>query len=250
MPENTFLSHSHFSLSYNRITEYNPLLSSGFIVMVRPSRIARTARRAHQRQQETLRKQGLPTCEGCNVCSETEVREIKTTRISSSPASQQDTKLLPRKVRSRNLKNKVFKGDVFIADRYVVLAGAANESICGAEEGRFVYWSDASLRDDFCCGIGVAYRILTPAWTEISWGIRGDIGTPVLEAYAISKALEIAWEHCRTMEVERRPSCVCVYSDCKGALEHFSKFRKTVAGLKTFLHGEELIGPGVLAADG
>lgn len=56
-------------------------------------------------------------------------------------------------------------------------------------------------------------------------GCSKSIKSHVLEAYAISKALEIAWERCYDMEMEQSLSSVCIYSDCLGALDYFSKFR-------------------------
>jgi hypothetical protein len=71
----------------------------------------------------------------------------------------------------------------------------------------------------------------------------------VPEIYAFAKALEIAWERCRNMEEEQRLSNVCIYSDCSGALDHFARFRQSLAELKRPPHGEALVGPGIIAAE-
>jgi ribonuclease HI len=205
--------------------------------MVGPSKIARKARRAHEQQQEKLRKQNLPSCEGCDLCSATKAREIDNVMRES----------LRSKIR-QDLKDKLFKGDVVIAPRHVARAEAANEVDFGAEQDRSVYWTDASRLRNSRCGIGVAYCSSTETWVKLSWHVRGPLKTHVLEVYAISKALEIAWERCRNVEAEKRPSSVRIYSDCPAALEYFSQLGKTLVELKRFPHGEELVGPGIIAA--
>lgn len=117
------------------------------------------------------------------------------------------------------------------------------------EQDRLVFWTDGSRFDDCRCGIGVVYRTSTFSWTKLSWSAPKSIKSHVLEAYAISKALEIAWERCHDMEMEQRPSSVCIYSDCPGALDYFLKFRQTLAGLKELPYGEVLVGPGIIAAE-
>jgi hypothetical protein len=49
--------------------------------------------------------------------------------------------------------------------------------------------------------------------------------------------------------MEQKPSSVCIYSDCPGALEYFSRLRQTLTGLKELPGGEELVGPGIIAAE-
>lgn len=67
--------------------------------------------------------------------------------------------------------------------------------------------------------------------------------------YAIAKALGVAWERYRNVEVEQTPSSIRIYSDCPGALESFLRFRHTLDKLRRFPNGEELVGPGILAAE-
>ena len=117
------------------------------------------------------------------------------------------------------------------------------------EQDRWVFWTDGSRFDDCRCGIGVVYRSSTLSWAELCWSAPRSIKAHVLEVYAISKALEIAWERCRDVEMEQRPSSVCIYSDCSVALKHFSRFRQTLTGLKELPYGEVLVGPGINAAE-
>ena len=117
------------------------------------------------------------------------------------------------------------------------------------EQDRLVFWTDGSRFGDCRCGIGVVYRTSTFSWTELSWSAPKSLKSHVLEVYAIAKALEIAWECCHDMEMEQRPSSVCIYSDCLGALEYFSNFRQTLTGLKELPYGEVLVGPGIIAAE-
>jgi len=117
------------------------------------------------------------------------------------------------------------------------------------EQDRLVLWTDGSRFDDCSCGIGLAYRSSTVAWTILSWSAPKSIKTHVLEVYAISKGLEIAWERFQDMGMEQKPSSVCIYSDCPGALEYFSRLRQTLTGLKELPYGEELVGPGIIAAE-
>jgi ribonuclease HI len=219
--------------------------------MVRPSRFARKARRAHERQQEEFRKQNLPSCEGCDLCSATKAREIeKAIRDSHVPFSQrQEHKQSPHSKLRQYLKKNLFEADIVITPKQIALTEVANEVDLGAEQDRSVYWTDGSRLKDSCCGIGVAYRSSTETWAELSWSVRGSIKTHVLEIYAIAKALEIARERCRNVEAEQRPSSVCIYSDCSGALEYFLQIGQTLAGLRRLPCGEELVGPGILAAE-
>ena len=219
--------------------------------MVRPSRLARKAQRAHERQQENLRKQNLPSCEGCDLCSATKAREIKKAiRDSYLPFSQrQENRQSPRSKLRQYLKKDLFEGDIVITPEHIVLAEVANGVDFGAEQDRLVYWTDGSRLKDSYCGIGVSYRSSTETWAELSWSVRGSIKTHALEIYAIAKALELAGERCRNVEAEQRPSSICIYSDCSGALEYFLQFGQTLAGLRRLPHGEELVGPGILAAE-
>jgi ribonuclease HI len=98
-------------------------------------------------------------------------------------------------------------------------------------------------------GIGVVYRSSTLSWVKLCWSAPGSRKAHVLEVYAISKALEIAWKRCRDVEMEQRPNSICIYSDCSGALEYFSRFRQTLSGLKELPYGEVLVGPGIITAE-
>ena len=102
---------------------------------------------------------------------------------------------------------------------------------------------------DFSCGIGIAYLSSPETWAELSWSIRASTDVYVLEICAIAKALEIARERVRHAEAEQRPSSVCIYSDCSGALIYFLQFGPSLAGLRKFPYGEELVGPGIHAAE-
>ena len=72
----------------------------------------------------------------------------------------------------------------------------------------------------------------------------------MLEVYAIAKAIEIAWERCRNLDAEQRPSNIVIYCDCPAALEFFARFRLTLSELERLAHGEELVGPGIIASEG
>lgn len=218
-------------------------------VMVRPSHIARKARRAHQRQQEDLRKRNLPLCQGCDLCSAVKSREIwKANRDSDIPCSQRQEPKQSRRSRIRQgLKNIVFEGAVVIRPRLDALAEAANEVRFGAELSRLVYWTDGSRMKN-SCGIGISHYTVTETWIELSWRVRRTTETIILEAYAIAKALEIALVHYRTMEAEQRPIKVHIYSDCSGALGYFARFRQNLTELWELPYGEELVGPGIVAA--
>ncbi|KUJ18931.1 uncharacterized protein LY89DRAFT_507998 [Mollisia scopiformis] len=226
--------------------------------MVRPSLISRKARRAHTRHQEDLRQQGLPPCKGCHLCSLADIHEIKKKareRDSDAPFTpqqqQRENKPCSRSTIRKNLRNKLFQGAVVVPPRHVAHTEAMSEG--DVEPGRLVFWTDGSRADDGSCGIGVAYRSSPEAaWTERSWSAPRSTQTHVLEVYAISKALEMAWDRCRDdmgMEQRPRPSSVCIYSDCAGALEYFTRFRHTLTGLKELPYGEELVGPGIIAAE-
>jgi ribonuclease HI len=113
---------------------------------------------------------------------------------------------------------------------------------------RLVYWTDGSRLKD-SCGIGISYCFSTETWIELSWRVRRTTKTHILEIYAIAKALEIALVHYRNVKAKQRPSKVCIYSDCPGALEYFDRFRRTLIGLQRIPNGEELVGPGIIAAN-
>lgn len=219
--------------------------------MVRPSRLARKDRREHERQQENLRKQQLPTCNGCNLCSAKNTREIKrTTRDSDVPLSQQHVnRQSPRSKLRQFLKRDMLQGNILIATPHVTVAGRADDLGFGAEKERLVYWTDASKREDLRCGIGVVHQSSTELWDGLSWSVRASTDTHVLEIYAIAKALELAGERCRAVEAEQRPSSVCMYSDCSSALDFFLQPWQSLARLRAIPYGEELVGPGLLAVE-
>ncbi|KAG7007778.1 ribonuclease H1 [Physcia stellaris] len=219
--------------------------------MVRPSRLARTARRAHERQQVTARKERLKSGEDGDVFSATDTQEIEEAmRDSHVPCSQRPVrKQSPRSKLRRFLKRNIFQGDILIVPYHVDVARLVDDSNLAVEQKRSVYWTDASEVMNLGCGIGVVYRSPTAPWAELSWSVQASRKTSALEIYAIAKALEIARERCCTMELEQRPNSVCVYSDCFGALEYFLRFGKTLAALRSIPYGEELVGPGLLAAE-
>ncbi|KAL8680227.1 MAG: hypothetical protein Q9186_003585 [Xanthomendoza sp. 1 TL-2023] len=218
--------------------------------MVRPSRLARKARREHERQQEILRKQELPICKGCDLCSATESRGIKKAlRESDEPSSQLQAHHQSRRNKLRRyLKRNLFEAEILIAPKHISIVEMANDLDFGADQDRSVYWTDASKRDSGC-GIGVAYLSSAGAWAHLSWSVRASTDTYALEIYAIAKALEIARERCRNVEAEQRPSSVCVYSDCSDALRYFLQFGPSLGGLGRILYGKELVGPGLHAAE-
>lgn len=219
--------------------------------MVRPSQIARKARRTHQRQQESFQKQNLPICQGCHLCSATKDREDrKAIRNSGPPDTQQEEykQSLRSKIR-QGLKHILFKGTVTISPRRIALTEAANKVGSSTDQSQSVYWTDGS-RLKSSCGIGIAYCSSIGTWSELSWGVRRSVETYMLEIYAIAKALEISWKiHC-DLEVEQRPTTIRIYSDCVGALEYFARFRQSLAELHRLPHGEELVGPGIIAVEG
>ncbi|KAI4279112.1 MAG: hypothetical protein LQ337_000535 [Flavoplaca oasis] len=220
--------------------------------MVRSSRLARKARREHERQQESLRKQHLPICEGCHLCFAINSRRIKKATGESRVLSNQPLAHQQRRRKLRlYLKRNLFEADILIVPRRDPHVHMANDLGFGAEQDRSVYWTDASKlqEKDSCCGIGVAYLSSAETWAELSWSIRPSTDTYVLEICAIAKALEIARERCRYMKAEQRPSSVCIYSDCSDALKYFQQLGPTLAGLGRFPYGEELVGPGLLAAE-
>jgi hypothetical protein len=60
------------------------------VTMIQPSRILRTAQRAHKGQQENLWKQGLLRCKDCHLCFLADDHEIKKAkRGSDAPFTQQ-----------------------------------------------------------------------------------------------------------------------------------------------------------------
>jgi ribonuclease HI len=218
--------------------------------MVRPSRIARKARRAHERQQGHLWKQNLPICQGCDLCSATKSREVqKAIRDSNIPYGQRQEHKQSRRSRVRqSLKNKVFEGAVVIRSKIDALAEGADEVGFCAEPGRLVYWTDGSRLKN-SCGVGISYCSSTETWIELSWRVRKTTKTHILEIYAIAKALEIALVHYRNVEAKRRSSKVYIYSDCLGALEYFARSQQTLTELQKLPYGEELVGPGIIAAN-
>lgn len=226
-------------------------VSLGSTAMVRPSQLARKARRAHERQQATVRKQRLTSGEDGDFGSATNAKEIeKAVRDSHVPCSQRPVhRQSPRSKLRQFLKRNLFQGDILIVPYHVNVARLVDDSSLNVEQNRSVYWTDASLLRNLSGGIGVVYRSATEPWAELSWSVRASTNTYALEIYAIAKALEIARERCCIMELEQRPNSVCVYSDCFDALKYFLRFGKTLMGLRSIPYGKELVGPGLLAAE-
>lgn len=221
--------------------------------MARPSRLARKVRRAHERRQVDLRKQKSNVCECCDICPVTEVREIeKAIGESLVPPSQPQAHQRSRRSELRQfLKRNRFEADILVTLGHVQHARLASDLESRADQGRSVYWTDASRlgTEDYGCGIGVTYRFSTEKWAELSWSVRASIDVFVLEIYAIAKALEIARERCRNVEAEHRPGSVCVYSDCEDALRYFLQFERSLSRLGEIPYGGELVGPGLQAAE-
>jgi hypothetical protein len=160
------------------------------------------------------------------------------------PAPKQQS--LRSKIR-QDLKNILFTGIVNIFEpKQAALAVAAEESSASAD--RLIYWTDASGFDT-TCGIGIACYSSRETWTQFSWRIRKLAPTGILEAYAITKALEAALDQCRDQNGEQVPRSVVIYSDNLETLRLFDQFRMTLVKLrKQIPNGETLIGPGILAA--
>ncbi len=173
-------------------------------------------------------------------------------RESHTPSSKPQAHQQSRRSKLRQyLKRNLFEADIFITPRHDPHIQMVNDLGFSAEQDRSVYWTDASRLWDrnFTCGIGVAYLSSAERWAELSWSIRASTNMYVLEICAIAKALEIAWERCRNVEAERRPSSVCIYSDCSDALKYSQRLGPSLAGLGRFPYGEELVGPGLHAAE-
>ena len=89
--------------------------------MVRPSRIARKARREHERQQALLQKHNLPLCQGCESCTAIEAR-------AKQNLSRVGGQKRPQSERSRvrqGLKRTLFEGVIIMHHREIALAEAA-----------------------------------------------------------------------------------------------------------------------------
>ncbi|KAH6703201.1 ribonuclease H-like domain-containing protein [Leptodontidium sp. MPI-SDFR-AT-0119] len=211
--------------------------------MVRPSRIARKARREHERQQALLQKHNLPLCQGCESCTATEARAKQKL---SRGGGQERTQSERSRIR-QGLKITLFEGVIIIHPREIALTEAALEGLNLTEHSKAVYWADGSRLKNGSCGIGVVYSATKSSWTELSYRVRGSANANVLEVYAISKALEIAWKEARDMEIEQRPSDVCIYSDSQNALHYFQGFQHSLNGIKRLPDGERLVGPSIMA---
>lgn len=211
--------------------------------MVRPSRIARKARREHERQQALLQKHNLPLCQGCESCTAIEAR-------AKQNLSRVGGQKRPQSERSRvrqGLKRTLFEGVIIMHHREIALAEAALEGLNLTGHSKAVYWTDGSRLENGSCGIGVVFSAPKSSWTELSYRVRGSAKTTVLEVYAIAKALEIAWKQVRDVERDQRPSGVCIYSDSQNALDCFRGFQHSLSGIKRIPDGERLVGPGIMA---
>ncbi|TGO66440.1 hypothetical protein BOTNAR_0061g00420 [Botryotinia narcissicola] len=229
--------------------------------MVRPSRIARKACREHERQQviskNKQKAQGarqLPRECGTNkqTSRDTHVVGCGQSTIGSlvvpKPISGIRIGSLRRKTK-RDLKNKLFKGVVVIEPSETALGSAAKEVDSYSNEDRLVLWTDGPGNETSDCGICIAYRSSKYVWDDISWRIRGQISTYLLEMYAIVRALEIGWDMCRNQGVERKPSKIVIYSDCSDALRRFYQFRNSLKRLEKLPNAEQLIVPGIIASE-
>lgn len=225
--------------------------------MVRPSRIARKARREHERQQGVLKNkhkvQGArQLCTNKQTSLDTHVVGCGQSTIGSlvAPKPIRGIRIgsLRRKTK-RDLKNKLFKGVVVIEPSETALVSAAKEVNSYLNEDRLVLWTDGSGNETSDCGIGIAYRSSKYVWDDLSWRIRGQISTYLLEIYAIVRALEIGWDMCRNQGAERKPSKLVIYSDCSDALRRFDQFRNSLKRLENLPNAEQLIVPGIIASE-
>lgn len=145
-------------------------------------------------------------------------------------------------------RDRSFKGVVSI--RKHEARSVANQEVgLYPDQSRMACWSDGSQRVGGGCGVGVAYCSSTGIWTERSWDLRESTDSSDLEVYAIAKALEIAWETCRKIVAEHRPSNVFICSDCLGALEYFNRFPWTMDSRRKLPFEDCLIRPGIVAAE-
>ncbi|KAK6614092.1 hypothetical protein H4I96_00413 [Botrytis cinerea] len=229
--------------------------------MVRPSQIARRARREHERQQGILQDRGgaqgaRQSSRDCGTNKQTLLdthvvgygQSTIGSLVAPKPIHGMRTGSLRRKTK-RDLKNKLFKGVVVIEPRETALASAAKEVDSYLNEDRLVLWTDGSGNESPDCGIGIAYHSSKYVWDDLSWRIRGQISTYLLEMYAIVRALEIGWDKCRNQGAERKPSKIVIYSDCPGALRLFDQFRNSLRRLEKLPNAEKLIVPGIIASE-
>ncbi|KAF7894348.1 uncharacterized protein EAF01_009799 [Botrytis porri] len=229
--------------------------------MVSPSRIARKARREHERQQGILKNKhkaqsARQLSRDCGANKKTSLdthvvgcgQSTIVSLVAPKPIYGMRTGSLRRKTK-RDLKNKLFKGVVLVEPRETALARAASEVDSYLNEDRLVLWTDGSGSDFSDCGIGIAYHSSKYVWDDLSWRIRGQISTYLLEMYAIVRALEIGWDMCRNQGAERKPSKIVIYSDCSGALGIFNEFRNSPKRLKKLPNAEQLIVPGIIASE-
>ncbi|KAF7949612.1 uncharacterized protein EAE97_003121 [Botrytis byssoidea] len=229
---------------------------------LRPSRIARKARREHERQQGILKNKheargARQLSRDCGINEQTSLD----THVVGCGQSTISSLVAPKPIRDhmrkgflqpetkRDLEDKFFKGVVIIEPRETALANAAKEFESYSNEDRLVLWTDASRNELSDRGIGIAYHSSKYVWDELSWRIRGQISTHLLEVYAIVRALEIAWDMCRNQGAERMPSKILIYSDCYGALRLFDQFRNSLKVLEKLTYAEQMIVPGIIASE-
>lgn len=212
------------------------------MIMVRPSQVARKARRLHERQQNDFRARSLPTCPGCALCLSTKVREAFKVPAKQSLRSQIRQTL--------KTKNCTFKGNIDILPKDVAYSVASRYINYDSTKRRLAYWTDASCYSLAQCGIGIAYCSSPVTWTQRSWRIRKYAPTYILEAFAISKALEFAWECCHNIgDKGQYPSEVVIWSDCIRALYFFARLRVNLDRLNMIEEGEQWLGPGIIASE-
>ncbi|CCD45814.1 hypothetical protein BofuT4_P048320.1 [Botrytis cinerea T4] len=138
--------------------------------MVRPSQIARRARREHERQQGILQDRGgaqgaRQSSRDCGANKQTLLdthvvgygQSTIGSLVAPKPIHGMRTGSLRRKTK-RDLKNKLFKGVVVIEPRETALASAAKEVDSYLNEDRLVLWTDGSGNESSDCGIGIAYH--------------------------------------------------------------------------------------------
>jgi ribonuclease HI len=148
------------------------------------------------------------------------------------------------------LKKTVFEGAVVNRSRDDALVEAEKEARLCADAGRLLYWTDASSLQN-TGGIGICYLPSTNQWVHRCWRVETTTCSQILEIYAIAKALELALQHYHKCKryVKETPTKFYIYSDCVFAQEYFDQLRQSLPGLQQLRYGEELVGPGIVAAN-
>lgn len=185
-----------------------------------------SARKIHHRQQALLKQQNLPTCPGCHLCS----LEIK----------------------QQMLRTKLFAGRVTILASQVALDESAGEHMMIHLRPRKTYWTSGVGPKESPSGYGIGIYRQFHSRSYYFQPNRNNLALDMLGVYAISHALQVAYNDLRDVEEERRPCYIRIYSDCMFALNTFTRFRKSLVHLRTrpkFRPEQLLILSGLVAAE-